>query len=421
MGCTLLTIPIALSYLGAERYGVWMTLTSAVGMLSFFDFGIGIGLQNRVAAMMGRGQLDQSAACLRSALVALLGISLVLFGLLALAIVQTGWAATVFSGAGFSAVDLKGVLLIIAGAFVLGLPLGLFSRMAFGVQQGWIAGVATSSGSAFTLIAVVAAARFAIDFNTFVALTVIPPIAAQGVGFFLLTRRIPGLSLVGPVDLRDGVRTLREGSKYVLPQIAAAVLAQSPLVLLGTLSSPVHAAIYSVLSRLSLPFQQLQQMFLDQVWPAITEALHGGDTDWLRRTLRRLLRSNLAFGAIAFVAVVVAVRIFYPLLTRSADLAPSLLVVLLFASHVALICVVQGLAYIANGLARLRLQTLFAVICVISVFTVLPFATSRYGLEGLIGALLVLNGFVAIPLLYAEYALYLRRGASDVLRASHSS
>ncbi len=407
MVCSLLTIPVALAHLGAERYGVWITLTSAVGMLSFLDFGLGIGLQNRVAELMGKGQLATLASVLRSTGVVLAAVAVGFVAVLVTAILTTGVASALFPGAAFATVELKPVLVIIAVAFGLGLPLSLFSRVALGLQQGWIAAVATSSGTLLTLIAVLIATVSKVDFLTFVVLTVAPPVAAQVLAFLLVRRRLKEFALFGPVSLAEGWRTLRQGSRYVLPQVAGAIMAQGPVVLLGTMSSPVNAAIYSVLARISLPFQQLQQMFLEQLWPALTEALHRGDLSWLRATLRRVLRTNVLFSVLVTAVVVVGVTVLFPLLTRTASLTPSLLVVLLFSLHIGVLSLTQGLAYVSNGLSRLRLQNVFAVVGVLVVFTVLPMAANRFGLEGLLVGLILLNGLVGIPLLQREYVRFL--------------
>jgi O-antigen/teichoic acid export membrane protein len=405
MGCALLTIPIALRYLGASRYGIWITLTSSVSMLSFFDFGIGIGLQNRVAEMMGRGRLDHAAKCLRSTLLVIAGISLLLFAILTVLLFATDSFAALFPSAHFGVVDIRAALLIILGAFVLGLPLGLFSRMALGLQQGWIPSIAQASGTAFSLVAVSIAALLGVNFTTFVAMTVIPPIAGQTVSYLLLSRRVPAcVALIGPISLAEGFRTLRDGSHYVLPQIAGSIVTQGPLVLLGTVSSPVSAAAYGVLTRISMPFQQLQQMFLEQVWPAITESLHRGDTPWLRKNLRRLLKMVAAFSVLVLVTLIVAVEVLFPMLTRSTELDLSLPLVILYACHICVMCIIGVLAYVANGLGRMRPQNYFAVVSIAAVFTIFPAATARFGIEGVLVAMLALNSLVAAPLFFRDYA-----------------
>lgn len=402
-------IPIALSYLGAERYGVWVTLTSSVNILSFFDFGIGIGLQNRVSEMMGKDRLDELGRCMRSTLFVLALISVALFALFALVLFYSNLASVFFKGGHFASINLKGVLIIIAGAFMLGLPLGLFPRIAFGLQQGWIASVAATCGTVLGLLAVFIASLLRVDFMAFVAFTVVPPIAAQIVAYFLLARqKSVWLSLKGEIHLGEGLKTLRQGSHYVLPQITGAILMQGPMLFLGIFSSPLSAATYSILSRIGTPFQQLQQMFLAQIWPAITEAMHRGDTGWLRKTLRRVLRMNLLFGAGSAASVALAVFLVFPLLSKETTLKPSTVVVLLYSSLVGLMCVVGGLSSIANGLCRMRLQNYLALVSIPFAFTIFPLAARHFGLDGVLTAMIGLSGLITLPFLFWEYTLYFK-------------
>src|SRR3982751_421810 len=45
----LLTVPLTVGYLGEERYGLWMAVTSFLGFLVFADLGIGNGLINTIS------------------------------------------------------------------------------------------------------------------------------------------------------------------------------------------------------------------------------------------------------------------------------------------------------------------------------------------------------------------------------------
>lgn len=412
MACNLLTIPVALRYLGASQYGLWLTLTSSVNLLSCFDFGIGIGLQNRVSEMMGRDRLTEAGACIRSTMVVLGFIAVLLFAVLLTLVFGTDLPGRLFSSGQFKGAAMDEALAIVVGAFVVGLPLSLFSRVAMGLQQGWIASVAAAIGTFLTLVGVTIAARASLSFMPFVAIAVIPPLAAQIICFVLVARRLPdGLRLFGPISLADGVRTLRDGSPYVLPQIGGLVVSQTPLIVLGTMGSPVSAAIYGVFIRLNLPFQQLQQMFLDQVWPAITEALHRGDRAWLRQTLRWLVRLCVGYGVLTVAAMIAALVLVFPLLTRASGLHPSGLLIVLFSVNAALAAVTQAFAYLANGLKRVRRQSWIAVANIVVAFAVLPALTTRFDMAGMLVGLLLLNGVVAMPLLYWEYASYLARSA----------
>ena len=51
----LISVPLTVEYLGAERFGLWMTISSISALLSFSDFGMGGGLLNAIAQADGAG------------------------------------------------------------------------------------------------------------------------------------------------------------------------------------------------------------------------------------------------------------------------------------------------------------------------------------------------------------------------------
>lgn len=53
-------VPLALSYLGDERYGVWATISSFVSWLSLCDIGIGNGLKNNLSVSIAEGDKKRS-------------------------------------------------------------------------------------------------------------------------------------------------------------------------------------------------------------------------------------------------------------------------------------------------------------------------------------------------------------------------
>ena len=51
----LLLIPLTLDYVDSETYGIWMTLSSMVAWIHFFDIGINNGLRNRLTEALANG------------------------------------------------------------------------------------------------------------------------------------------------------------------------------------------------------------------------------------------------------------------------------------------------------------------------------------------------------------------------------
>lgn len=53
-------VSVTLSILSAERYGVWITLSSVIAWFNFMDIGLGNGLRNKFAEALAEG--DQARA-----------------------------------------------------------------------------------------------------------------------------------------------------------------------------------------------------------------------------------------------------------------------------------------------------------------------------------------------------------------------
>ena len=52
---SLLLVPLTINYVSSELYGIWLTLSSVISWLSFFDVGFGLGLRNRLTTALALG------------------------------------------------------------------------------------------------------------------------------------------------------------------------------------------------------------------------------------------------------------------------------------------------------------------------------------------------------------------------------
>src|SRR5579863_3122195 len=66
---TLLSLPLAVGYLGAERYGVWATITTTAVWINLLDLGIANTLTNKVSHAYARNDKQYAARFLTNALV----------------------------------------------------------------------------------------------------------------------------------------------------------------------------------------------------------------------------------------------------------------------------------------------------------------------------------------------------------------
>ena len=76
-GCSiavsLIIVPVTINYINSSRYGIWLTLSSIVGWLSFFDIGLTQGLRNKFAEAKAKND-DSIARIYISTTYVILGI-----------------------------------------------------------------------------------------------------------------------------------------------------------------------------------------------------------------------------------------------------------------------------------------------------------------------------------------------------------
>lgn len=60
LAVTFLSVPLFLSYLGKETYGVWLTIFSVISWMSFFDLGLGNGLRNHLTHTFAKNDYNKA-------------------------------------------------------------------------------------------------------------------------------------------------------------------------------------------------------------------------------------------------------------------------------------------------------------------------------------------------------------------------
>ncbi|NLK53454.1 MAG: polysaccharide biosynthesis protein, partial [Bacteroidales bacterium] len=73
IGISLLLVPLTINYVNSSRYGIWLTISSIIGWLSFFDIGLTQGLRNRFAEARAKNE-NQIAQVFVSTTFAILSI-----------------------------------------------------------------------------------------------------------------------------------------------------------------------------------------------------------------------------------------------------------------------------------------------------------------------------------------------------------
>jgi O-antigen/teichoic acid export membrane protein len=301
----LVSIPLVVRYLGAERYGLWITITSVVILLGFADLGIGIGVLNAVSEAYGRNDRSAARTYVSNGFFLLLGIALLGSLLFAIAYPSVPWSR-VFNVASPEATREAGpAIAVLVACFALNLPLVIVQRVQLGYQEGFITNLWQAGGSLVALVALLLAIWQTAGVPWLVlAMVGVPVLASAGnwLHTFRGSRRwlAPSWKLV---QLPASLRLARIGSLFFVFQFAGALAFGSDNLIASQVLGAPAAARYSIAHRLFMVAPFLVGLVTLPLWPAYGEAAARGDRLWIRRTLFRSLGLGLAAATVAAVVL----------------------------------------------------------------------------------------------------------------------
>ncbi len=376
-------IPLVLGYLGAERYGMWLTISSLIAVLGPLDLGIGNGLLQFVSDASGR---DDRAAARRAVSTALLLLSAIAFGIVlvaALAYPAMPWAG-LFNVASAGAVAEAGpaaITLIVI--FAVGMPLGVAGMIQSAYQSGFVTSLWSIAGSAGSLLALL----IAIQANAglpilIVALTGAGLVAALLNALVLFGRQRPWLA-PRPSEFRRSTASslLRTGVLFVVLQLAGLAAYQLDNFVIAQIMGAAAVQEYAIPVKLFSLAPTLVSFALAPLWPAYREAISRGDAAWVGRTLVRSIRLALAINAPAAVMLVLAGPfILHAWVGDAVTPAPILLVGL--GVWIVINAISGPLAMLLNGANVIGFQAVCAILMAVCNVAVSVFLTYRIGVAG---------------------------------------
>jgi O-antigen/teichoic acid export membrane protein len=299
-----ISIPITIRYLGAERFGIWITISTVLSMLLVLDLGVANSLTNFISQAYAKEDHEHASTYSTTALLVLLLASGVL-GLVAWGFWPYFNWQSIFHLTSASEVPVVSKAVAAAlGIFLIGLPAGLAPKILGGYQEIRTANLFTAAGSLLNLMAVVLLVHLHAGL---VALIVASSAALVGMNLLALvwmwTSHKPWLRpRRGHINRRAARSLMQTGSEFFMLQIAGLIVFNSDNLIVTHYTGPAQAAAYSIAWRLVGYAAVIQAMIAPALWPAFSEAFARGDLTWIRTTFRRTLALTMG-TAFVFVAI----------------------------------------------------------------------------------------------------------------------
>lgn len=304
---SLIAVPLAIGYLGAERYGAWVTITCMLAWVSIGDLGFGNELTNSLPRALSRDDTGQARELVSTAFwtLAFIAAGLLLTGALFWRLLN--WPALLSVHSTAAVHEVAPAALVGLVLFCLSFPFSLTDRILTSLQKGELGnawGVATSFAS---LMAIVATTHSKGGLVALVAATLGATLLVRvtSAGWLFRWYRPELCPTWSAVKRSAATHLLMRGKDFFLVQIAALVLYSTDNIIIARVLGADHVTPYAIAWRLfTIPNVVLTAAF-PYLWAAYAEALARGDLGWLLKTLRRSTGGATAFAAAVTLPLVI--------------------------------------------------------------------------------------------------------------------
>jgi len=383
IGTSLITVPLTLKYLGNERFGLWMTISSVLAMAQFADFGVGNGVLNTVAKAFGKDDLEGIRQAVSSGFALLNSIAILLLVSFFSIYRFINWGNFFHVVSPQAKLEAGPALAVFAVCFALNISMDVVQRVQLGLQQGYRYGLWQLCGSAAGFIGVLAGIRLHVSLPILVVAIAGAPIFAttlNSIHFFgfVCTDLRPTLKLVSRSMI--GQIASFGGLFFVLQVVVAVAFSADNFIIARTLGA-ASVPDYSIPQRMFALVTMASGMWMTPLWPAYGEAVARGHIKWVRQTLYKTLRLVLAATSAASLIVLLLSRTLIHWWVGS-RINPPFSLLLGLAIWTVMASCGDALGIFLNGASVVRLQVIIASIFGIACIATKLIFIRHFGVAG---------------------------------------
>ena len=292
---TLVSLPLAVRYLGPERYGVWATITTTAVWINLLDIGISNSLTNEVSKAFAHDDRVAAARSFTNALALTVGFALTAGMVFAVLLPHIDWARLLNVTASVRGEEVRDTVVCAVALMLLALPCNLVNKVLSGYQElhrsNFVACAAAVAGLCGLAAGVVLRVSMPV---LFVMSTGCLPLATFILLVWTVTCQKPWLlPRLALLDRNSTRGLLKSGAAFFLIQVAAVVVYSSDNLVVSHYLGAAEVTPYSVTWRLVGFVALLQSLLFPAFWPAYAEAYARRDYAWIRRTFAITMAGTL--------------------------------------------------------------------------------------------------------------------------------
>lgn len=288
---SLLLVPMTINYVSSELYGVWLTLSTIIHWISFFDIGFGMGLRNKLGVALAEGNAKRAKILVSSTYAILTCIFVPLSILFYIVCGYLDWALILNVSQELNPTLISSSRIVVV-SFCFTLIMKVIQNVLQAYQMNALGGVLDTISHICTLIAIFVLTKIAFPSLEYLALafSTIPVFTYFFYSLYFYTVKntviAPTFKCVRKEAIRD---VFGLGGKFFFLQISFIILFQTTNILISQFGGSTQVTLYNVTTRYMGVSLMVLGIVMAPVWSAMTDAYAKKDYNWMKSLYKRLM------------------------------------------------------------------------------------------------------------------------------------
>lgn len=355
----LVTLPLTAHYLGKERFGLWLTLSSFIAWVGVADLGLSNSLINALATADGSDDRKRAREAIASAfwITSLVALLLIAVGLIVLPLIS--WPGIFNVTAAETAHEIAPTVIVILIFSALRLPASIVGCVYHGYQEGYVYQLWNGLSGLLGALGLIAAIKLKAG---------LPWLALAFLASMLLADLLSAIYLFGwrrewllprwrYFRWPQSRQLLRQGGQFWIAGTSSVLMLQMDLFLVSIIFGAGAVAGFGTTMRLFALIGAAQLAFVAPLWAAYSEAAARRDFHWLAQTFNRSIKISLLWSLPAAIAMFIAMPWLFKLLLP-ADVTADWHLRLAVMTTEILNSVARCVSTLLNGLGAVRSQAI---------------------------------------------------------------
>lgn len=383
--CSLLIVPLTIDYIDSVQYGIWLSLSSIITNLTYFNLGLSNGFRNKFAEARAVNN-DDLAQRYVSTTYASLGV--VVFVLLVVSLLvnaNLNWANILKVDSSYYG-ELRSACAIIIVVFLGSMIANIFKTMLTADQKPGVASIIDALSSIFSVVCLLILLRSSEGSITNLALyyagvPCIVVIISSIIGF-CFTRYRSFRPSFKTIDKNLVKNILSLGIQFFFINISLVLIFQMLNIVISREIGPEAVTQYNISYKYFHLLYVVYIIIITPFWSAFTNAYKSNEIKWMNNVMSSLEKICILFFFAAILMTLLS-QLFFKLWIGDSVYIPLNLNICV-AIYIYLQVLSSTYMYLINGIGTIRLQLIIYIAYAIVAWPLISYSCRYFGIYGIV-------------------------------------